>query len=56
MKNGSVMSDENICILCCACVKGCPEGARVVEDPSARERVGRLSVNCRERKEPEVYL
>jgi ferredoxin len=56
MKNGSVMSDENICILCCACVKGCPEGARVVEDLSARERVGRLSVNCRERKEPEVYL
>ena len=56
IEDDSVVSDGNICILCCACVKDCPEGARVVEDPAARERTEKLSTNCKERKEPEVYL
>jgi ferredoxin len=56
LQNDSVVSDGNMCILCCACVKDCPEGARVVEDATAREKMEKLSVNCRERKEPEIYL
>jgi len=44
------------CILCTACVKKCPTGARKWDHP----RIGRsrewLSTNCRERKNPELYV
>ena len=56
MEDDSVVSDGNTCILCCACVKGCPERARIVENPGAKERAEKLSMNCRERKEPEMYV
>jgi ferredoxin len=52
----SAVSDPNACIRCCACVKDCPEGARVLEDPASRELAEKLSMNCKARKEPEVFL
>lgn len=52
----AVITDQNICILCCACVKICPTGARVIEDPQLKQRAEKLSINCRKRKEPEMYI
>jgi ferredoxin len=52
----TVVTDTGLCIRCCACVKTCPSGARVMEDSRIREVAEQLSVNCRERKEPEMYL
>ena len=51
-----VMTDPNACILCCACVKNCPTQARVVEEPLVKQAAEWLSANCRERKEPELYV
>lgn len=52
----TVMTDPNLCIRCCACVKTCFTGARMMEDSRIRLVAERLSMNCRERKEPETYL
>jgi ferredoxin len=52
----TVMTDTSACILCCACIKNCPTQARVVEDPRIRQAAEWLSANCRERKEPEMYV
>lgn len=52
----TVVTDASSCILCCACVKGCPEQARWV----GVERINKMSQwlheNCADRKEPEVFL
>ena len=47
-----IVSDPNICTKCCACVKGCPFGARIYNTPYSE----RLHKNCSERKEPEWYF
>lgn len=52
----TVMTDQNACILCSACVKKCPTRARVWEGPWIKRVTKWLSANCRERKEPEMYL
>jgi ferredoxin len=52
----TVVTDRSLCIRCCACVKSCSTGARVMEDPRIRQLVEWLSQNCRERKEPEIFL
>jgi ferredoxin len=49
-------TDASRCIRCCACAKGCPSGARVLDDPRLLEIARRLAANCRERKEPETFL
>ena len=51
-----VMTDQNLCILCCGCVKACPTGARLIEDPRIKKLAEKLSENCRQRKEPEIYF
>jgi len=43
------------CILCCACIKNCPTGARV-GNALIEQFAERLSAKCRERKQPELYL
>ncbi len=53
---GTVLTDSNACIRCCACVKACSTGARVMEEPRLRQIADQLSINCRQRKEPELYL
>jgi ferredoxin len=52
----TVMADQNVCILCCACVKNCSTGARVWQDPWVKGAAEWLNINYRERKEPEVYV
>jgi ferredoxin len=52
----TVMTDQNTCILCCACVKNCPTGARVMDHPQIKPVAEWLSTKCRARKEPEMYV
>ncbi len=55
VKDEAVVTEKANCIACCACVKNCPSGARRV-DPRLLERAEKLSVACRERKEPQFFL
>lgn len=48
---GEEVSDASRCIRCCACVKGCPTGARTFNSPFAKP----LSENFQMRREP-LYL
>ncbi|MBW1720095.1 MAG: 4Fe-4S binding protein [Deltaproteobacteria bacterium] len=52
----AVVTDPKECIYCSACVKKCPTGARVWDSPWIEQVTKRLSANCRERKEPQIYL
>ena len=45
------LTDATLCIRCCACVKGCPSGARIFLSPFAKP----LSENFQIRREP-LYL
>lgn len=45
------VTDSNRCIRCCACVKGCPSGARTFDSPFAAP----LSKNFQMRREP-LYI
>jgi len=47
---------SELCIRCCACVHACPSNARVLDDPRIRQAAEWLYLNCRDRKEPEIYL
>lgn len=52
----TVTTDRSLCIRCCACVKTCSTGARVLDDPRIQQVSEQLSINCRNRKEPEIYI
>lgn len=52
----AVVTAPGVCIRCCACVKTCAAGARTMADPRLRQVAEQLSVNCRERKEPETFM
>jgi len=54
--NETVITDSGKCILCCACIKNCPTQARVFDAPPIKAKAEWLSKNCRDRKEPELYL
>ncbi|AMK11441.1 EFR1 family ferrodoxin [Pseudodesulfovibrio indicus] len=45
-------TDGSKCIMCCACIKGCPERARTMKEGFATDIARRLAANCAERKEP----
>jgi ferredoxin/flavodoxin len=49
-------TDRWKCLICFACVKGCPEEARQMNDPHFKEAIQMLHQNCQKRKEPEWYL
>lgn len=51
-----VTTDPEACILCCACVKICPDDARVMADPRIERTTEWLYTNFGARKEPEVYV
>ena len=53
--NGSVSTKIELCIRCCACIKNCPEGARVMEDEMWKKITGWLNENCIARKEPQIF-
>jgi len=44
------------CILCASCVKCCPEKAVSIKSPPIGELMVALSEECRDRKEPELFL
>lgn len=43
------------CIRCCACIKSCPEAARLWEDPMMLKISHWLHENCQARKEPQYF-
>lgn len=53
--NGSVTTEIEKCIRCCACIKNCPEGARVMKDETWEFITNWLHENCNYRKEPQVF-
>ena len=54
--NEKVETDTNLCIRCCACVRECPENARVMDDLRIKSVAKWLNENCSLRKEPEVFI
>ncbi len=56
IRDAAMNTDAQACILCQACVKGCPEGARSDSAPGAQETRDRLAPLVRERRKPEVFL
>lgn len=50
--DGNIATDATKCTLCCACVKGCPNNARIFDTPFTQQ----LHESCKERKEPELFL
>lgn len=55
-KEDVTKTDKWQCLICFACVKNCPEGARQMKDPHFNAAIRQLHGECRERKEPELYL
>lgn len=51
-----VTTDSDRCILCCACIKSCPAGARRMNSPALLEIAETLTNTCRERKAPEFFM
>ena len=52
----SVVTDKHTCIHCSACIKKCPSGARKWKNARIDQIRKWLSDNCRQRKEPQIYL
>jgi ferredoxin len=52
----SVSTDKEACIRCSACIRKCPSGAREWEDTRIDQIRKWLNENCRQRKEPQIYL
>jgi ferredoxin len=53
--NGGVATEIELCIRCCACIKNCPESARVMEDSFWKNIAQWLNENCSSRKEPQLF-
>jgi ferredoxin len=52
----SVLTAARECIRCSACIKKCPTGARKWESAWIDQVRKWLNENCRQRKEPQIYL
>lgn len=55
LENG-IWLDKEKCILCCACIKGCPQQARTMKAGAVKDIAVYLSQMCKERKEPVFFL
>ncbi len=53
--NESVATEIELCIRCCACIKNCPEGVRVIEGSMWKDIANWLNENCSTRKEPQIF-
>jgi len=51
-----ITTDRGKCILCCACVRICPTGARRLTGPRISQLLQKLTTLCRDRKEPEFFF
>lgn len=54
--NGSVITNPEACIYCCACVKMCPQQARTATNTFFAASRKKLHNFCNDRKEPEIFL
>ncbi|MEN6349577.1 MAG: EFR1 family ferrodoxin [Syntrophomonas sp.] len=52
----SISINEKDCILCCACIKKCPENALAVKPGQVKDVAMLLSQTCQNRKEPVFFL
>lgn len=52
----SVSTSKEACIRCSACIKKCPSGARKWENARIEQVTKWLNENCRDRKEPQIFL
>ena len=48
--------DKDKCILCCACIKHCPQKAKSMKPSLMRDAAKRCHENFKERKEPENFF
>jgi len=53
--NGSLATNIELCIRCCACIKNCPTGARVIEDDKIKNTANLLSQYFNYPKEPRIF-
>jgi len=51
----SVETAIELCIRCCACIKNCPTGSRVMEEGKWKDIAYWLNENCSTRKEPQIF-
>ncbi|HOP48474.1 MAG TPA: EFR1 family ferrodoxin, partial [Desulfobacteraceae bacterium] len=49
-------TDKWQCIICFACIKNCPSGARQMKDQNFGIQIRKLQKICQRRKEPELYI
>jgi ferredoxin len=54
--DGVAIADPSTCILCCACIKECPNNARYINDPGLNKMRTWLKVNCSDYKQPETFI
>ena len=54
--NDRVTTSTQLCILCCACVKNCPSGSRVMAEPGVLQIAEWLRENCRDPRQPELFF
>jgi NAD-dependent dihydropyrimidine dehydrogenase PreA subunit len=55
MGGEDVLTEIVACIRCCACIKNCPENARIFEDDVMKTITEWLNENCAVRKEPQLF-
>jgi ferredoxin len=55
-EEGGFRTLDDMCIHCCACVKACPETARIMKDGPFKDIAARLNQTCGIRKEPETFF
>ena len=53
--NGGITTEIELCIRCCACIKKCPTGARVMEDRMMKNIASLLSQYFSYPKEPRIF-
>jgi ferredoxin/flavodoxin len=47
--------NAELCIFCCACIKNCPVECISLKNTPMQEKAGALTINCKERKEPQLF-
>ncbi|WP_430811984.1 MULTISPECIES: EFR1 family ferrodoxin [unclassified Carboxylicivirga] len=52
----TVDTNGELCTVCCACTRYCPEQARILDNARIDEIRERLYTHCSERKEPEFFV
>ncbi len=53
--NGYAVKDE-VCIHCCACIKACPRGARIMKEGPFKDITKWLAENFTKRKDPQTFF